>query len=331
MSRRSSDGGEELGVGPFPPVESPSVTEQTPPCWEMATATCDRLPGVTSMVGYRTLDVPDGTHLGMPSASLTFIVSADEGVEAAADVTQLPLARAQRVILGGLHLRASHVRQRRGQSGIQLAVHPLASRALFGVPAAELSVDDFDGSAVLGAVARQLSDQVAEAASWPAAFDVVAGFVQRSADARNCVRPELRHAWRMLRCSGGRVSVAAVATEVGLTPRHLGTLFRREVGLAPKAVARLMRFETATARIVRSVSASAGVDLADVAATTGFSDQAHLSAEFVAFTGLPPRKWIGAEFRNIQDGGHRMFDPDNHDPVEHDPVEPGRVADPASP
>src|SRR5690349_4475761 len=111
----------------------------------MATAPCGRLPGVRSMIGYRALDVPDRTHLGMPSANLTFIVSADDGVEAAPDVSRLPLARPQRVIVGGLHLRASHVRQRRGQTGIQLAVHPLAARALFGVPAAELSVDDFDG------------------------------------------------------------------------------------------------------------------------------------------------------------------------------------------
>lgn len=277
-------------------------------------------------MGYRTLDVQDGTHLGMPSASLTFIVSADDGVEAASDVTRLPVTRPQRVILGGLHTRASHVRQRRGQAGIQLAVHPLASRALFGVPAAELSIDDFEGTAVLGAAAERLSDQVAEATSWHQAFDVVAGFTQRTADARDMVRPELRHAWRMLRCTGGRMSVAALAAEVGLTTRHLGTLFHREIGLAPKAVARLMRFEAATARIVRSVAGGGVVDLADVAARTGFSDQAHLSAEFVAFTGLPPRKWIGAEFRNIQDGGHRMFDADDHDPLES-----GRVADLASP
>ncbi len=243
-------------------------------------------------MGYRAIDVSDGTHLGMPSASLTFIVSADDGVEAAADVTQLPLARPQRVILGGLHLRASHVRQRRGQAGVQLAVHPLAARALFGVPAAELSVDDFDGSAVLGAAAAKLCDQVAAATSWRQAFDVLTDYVQRGTDVQDAVRPEVRHAWRMLRCSGGRVSVASVAAEVGLTTRHLGTLFRREVGLAPKSVARLMRFETATARIARSVARGGCVDLAHVAAVTGFSDQAHLSAEFLAFTGLPPRRWI---------------------------------------
>ena len=35
------------------------------------------------MVGYRALDVPDTVHRGMPSSTLTFIVSLDEGVEAA--------------------------------------------------------------------------------------------------------------------------------------------------------------------------------------------------------------------------------------------------------
>ena len=40
-------------------------------------------PGVRSMVGYRALDVPEGVHRGMPSSMLTFIVSLDDGVEAA--------------------------------------------------------------------------------------------------------------------------------------------------------------------------------------------------------------------------------------------------------
>lgn len=95
-------------------------------------------PGVTSMVGYRTLDVPETVHRGMPSAMLTFIVSLDDGVEAGDSADALAVARPNPLLLSGLHVQASHVRQRRGQAGVQLAVHPLASRALFGVPSAEL-------------------------------------------------------------------------------------------------------------------------------------------------------------------------------------------------
>jgi AraC-like DNA-binding protein len=66
----------------------------------------------------------------------------------------------------------------------------------------------------------------------------------------------------------------------------------------------LMRFERATAQISDSVRRSATVDLAAVAAATGYSDQAHLTREFARFAGVPPGRWIAEEFRNIQAGGH---------------------------
>ena len=134
--------------------------------WEFATAPPRSAPGVSSMVGYRALDVPDAVHRGLPSSSLTFIVSLDDGVEASDTRESLSATRPNPLVLGGLHVRASHVRQRPGQAGVQLAVHPLAARALFGVPAAELSVSDFDGAAMLGGRAIELRDQLAETGRW---------------------------------------------------------------------------------------------------------------------------------------------------------------------
>jgi hypothetical protein len=42
------------------------------------------------MVGYRALDNPGELHRGMPSSTLTFIVSLDDGVEAAESAEALP-------------------------------------------------------------------------------------------------------------------------------------------------------------------------------------------------------------------------------------------------
>jgi transcriptional regulator GlxA family with amidase domain len=98
-----------------------------------------------------------------------------------------------------------------------------------------------------------------------------------------------------------------------VTARHLTTLFYREVGRSPKTVAMLMRFERATAAISDSVRRCATVDLAAVAASTGFSDQAHLTRDFARFAGVPPRRWIAEEFRNIQDGGHPFVADCQHD------------------
>ncbi|MFC4019326.1 helix-turn-helix domain-containing protein [Micromonospora sp. GCM10011542] len=293
--------------------------------WEFVAAPPHSAPGVSSMVGYRALDVPDAVHRGLPSALLTFIVSLDEGVEGATSVAELATARPVPVLLGGLHLEASQVRQRRGQAGVQLAVHPLAARALFGVPSAELSVTDFDATTVLGRRAVDLRDRACEARGWREAFALVAGAL---ADAHRSqrdptVRPELAYAWHLLERARGRVGVGTVADRVGLSARHLTTLFRREVGHSPKTVANLMRFQHAVTRIGDSVRRHGRVDLAGVAAATGYYDQAHMTREFVRFAGVPPRRWLTEEFRNLQDGGHADWAECGHD--NH---QPGLVADP---
>jgi AraC-like DNA-binding protein len=278
------------------------------------------------MVGYRALEVPHEVHRGMPSSSLTFIVSLDDGVEAADTPDALPDVRPNPLILGGLHVHASHVRQRRGQAGIQLAVHPLASRALFGVPSAELSVTDFDGATLLGRRAMQLRDRVAETHRWADAFTLVSDYLVNARLRRDgvTVRPEVAYAWRLLERAQGRLAVSVMADRVGVSERHLMTLFRREVGRSPKTVAMLMRFEHATAGISESLRRRGRVDLAAVAADTGYYDQAHLSREFVRFAGVPPRRWLTDEFRNIQDGGQSFGSQWDHDSFESD-----RLVDPA--
>jgi hypothetical protein len=58
--------------------------------WNFAVAPPRIAPGVVSMVGYRALDNLGELHRGMPSSTLTFIVSLDDGVEAAESAEALP-------------------------------------------------------------------------------------------------------------------------------------------------------------------------------------------------------------------------------------------------
>jgi AraC-like DNA-binding protein len=296
--------------------------------WEYNVAAPHIAPGVTSMVGYRARNVPEGVHRGMPSSTLTFIVSLDDGVEAGDTATALAVARPNPLLLGGLHVRASHVRQRRGQAGVQLAVHPLASRALVGVPSAELPVAEYDATAVLDRDGLELHHRVTEAHGWPDVFALVARYLIDARRRREgaTVRPEVAYVWHLLERSQGRIPIAALAGTVGLTPRHLTTLFRQEVGQTPKTVAMLMRFQHATARIAGSARRHGRVDLARVATATGYSDQAHMTREFVRFAGVPPRRWLAEEFRNIQDGGHSFGAQ-----CEHDRFESDRLVDIAGP
>ena len=194
------------------------------------------VPGVVSAVGYRSVE---GVYRGLPSSRLTLIVSLDDGLQ----VNDMPSEpRPIPVVLAGLQLQASRVRKGRGQGVVQLAVHPLAARALFGVPAAELNAASLDAAAVLGRPVSRLHEQVTEAKNWPLAFARVARYLQGARRAAP-VRPEVAYAWKLLAHSHGQIPVRVVAGQVGISPRHLTTLFHREVGHTPKTVAMLMRFE----------------------------------------------------------------------------------------
>jgi len=260
---------------------------------------------VVSAVGYRTPTPEHPVHYGLPSPWLTVIFSLDDGVESASDRDALASAPPLPIIAAGLHTRSSFVRQRPGQAGVQLAVHPLASRSLFGLPAAELSLTEFDGREVLDRQSTTAQQRLTECGGWTDAFDLLGGHLTGSLARHHRVevRSELRHAWSLLQSSGGRLSIAEVAARVGLTTRHLGSLFTREVGQSPKAVAQLIRFQGAVELIRSSVGRTGRADLAGVAARSGYADQSHLTRDFVERIGVPPTRWIREEFRNLQDHG----------------------------
>jgi AraC-like DNA-binding protein len=88
--------------------------------------------------------------------------------------------------------------------------------------------------------------------------------------------------------------VAAVASEVGFSRRRLSTLVREECGLTPKAFHRVARFRRSRAVLGRR-------PLAEVAATCGYADQAHLAREWSELAGCSPTTWLREEFPFLQD------------------------------
>lgn len=79
------------------------------------------------------------------------------------------------------------------------------------------------------------------------------------------------------------VPVAGLAAQVGLSPRQLQRRSQELFGYGTGHLVRVLRLQRALAR------ARTGVSLAQVAAETGYCDQAHLSRETRALTGRTPR------------------------------------------
>ena len=78
--------------------------------------------------------------------------------------------------------------------------------------------------------------------------------------------------------------VDRLAASAGLGMRTVQRLFAEHVGLGPKWVIRRHRLQEVVARL----EAGGRVDWADLAATLGYADQAHLSRDFADLFGEPP-------------------------------------------
>lgn len=258
-----------------------------------------------SGVGYRAAGFAPQIHRGLPSPYLTFVISLSDPVVAAAAPDQLHTAEASRtdVLVGALHHRPAYIWQKGAEEGLQLAVHPLAAPALFGVPASELRSLVTDGIDLLGPPVARLRERLGDTGSWSMRFAVLEDYLRGRATAappRHQPRPEVVAAWTWLARHRGTGSMAGLAAYVGLSSRQLGTLFSREVGASPKQVSRLMRFHVAQQQVRQAVVGGQPLDLTGIAARTGFYDSAHLVRDFRQYAGLSPTGWVAAEFRNIQ-------------------------------
>ena len=83
-------------------------------------------------------------------------------------------------------------------------------------------------------------------------------------------------------------TVNDMTSELGVSRKHLTSLFRREVGLSPGKFLQLRRFEQALA----VVKARPEMPLAEVAHGAGFADQAHFSREFSRFMDQTPSNYL---------------------------------------
>ncbi|MFG2646568.1 helix-turn-helix domain-containing protein [Streptomyces sp. NPDC048436] len=268
-----------------------------------------RLDGmVASAVGYRTTGERPGLHRGLPSPYLTLIFSLDGPVVTGSTPEQAGGAGASRtdIVLGGLHQSPAYVVRPEHEAGIQLAVHPLAARALFGVPAAELARDLVTpGADVMGRRATDVRELLCEQETWEERFASLSAYLrQRAADSSGAVRPEVAEAWAWLARHRGVGTLRGLSRHVALSERRLTTLFRAETGLSPKQAGRLMRFQRARNAVVRPVAAGAAPDLARIAADCGYCDHSHLVRDFRQYTGVSPSGWMAEECRNIQAGSH---------------------------
>jgi AraC-like DNA-binding protein len=255
-------------------------------------------PLVDAYIGYR-VSGPRGLHRGLPSRHLTLIASIGEPIDVVTQTDPRQRPDRYRFVVGGLQAGPALIATPELQEGVAIELTPLGSRALLGMPAAELWDLSVEAGDVMGSAADELWERLHLAADWPSRFAACDDVFCRLVSLGHASAPaQVARAWELLAASGGTLGVGEVADRVGWSRRHLAARFTGEFGLPPKLAARIVRFERATTMLRSPVRPA----LAEVAAACGYYDQPHLNRDFVELAGCPPLEWLATEFPSVQDG-----------------------------
>jgi AraC-like DNA-binding protein len=200
---------------------------------------------------------------------------------------QDPLDRPPAFVLG-VHSSYMTMPESCAPEYVEVWLAPLGAYSLLGVPMTAITGYTIELDGVFGAAGRTLAEQVREAPTWTQRFDLVDRFLLGRLDRGPRPAPEVERAWDRLATTGGTAPIGRIATDVGWSRKHLIAKFKQQIGLTPKSAARLIRFDT----VWRRLDESQALRWVDVAADSGYSDQAHLVREFRQFTGTTPTEFV---------------------------------------
>lgn len=253
-------------------------------------------PFVTGYTGFDLRGFEPGVHVGMPSHTLTAVLTFGEPLEIDVPSGLSGTSGRYPSMASGLLAQSISIRHRGAQRGVKLSFTPLGARMVFGMPAGALANSVVPLSDVLADLWPELEDRLGAAATWPHRFRVLDDVLARAVARTMCagmfdVRPEVAAAWQRLVDLRGQVRVGDLAHDLGCSRRHLTARFREEFGLTPKTLARILRLEQA----VGLVAAAGAPAWAEVSAAAGYADQAHLVRDWRSFTGRTPSSWFDGD------------------------------------
>lgn len=177
-----------------------------------------------------------------------------------------------------------------------VAFHPGVLVALFGGDARELVDRVVPARELFGDAVEDLARAVLSEADETIRQGLVLDFL------RERLAPELDRvasdpAYQVVRAAedlmraGEQTTLGPIADAVGVSPRTLQRMFARSVGVSPLWVLRRYRLQGAAT----ALDTGDGEDLAGLAASLGFADQAHLTRTFTAVIGVPPSRYRAGE------------------------------------
>ena len=200
---------------------------------------------------------------------------------------------------------------------IGVSFRPGAAGAVLGVPAEALVDRHVSIEELWGCRGRELHERLSSAVDPRAALTLLERELLARIHRPLLIHPAVAYALRAALPDAGLARVKDVQRETGYSPRRFIELFRSAVGLTPKHYYRIRRFSRVLSRL-----AAREAPLADLAASSGYADQSHLTREFRELAGVTPAAYRP---RSLQSTHHHVSDQHVAGTASHAPDGTGRA------
>ena len=178
--------------------------------------------------------------------------------------------------------------------------HADAFRALFGVDLSTIQDAFVDATQVLPPHGAELVRAVAEAPDDAARRRIVDAFLAAHAT------PLGSSAWVRLRRMGVNVGLRVAGRLLGVGPRQVQRLARREGGMNVPGLSRLWRAERSLRKIRQALDRGHAIDWAEHAADAGYADQSHLVRDCKEISGRTPTQILHQAKHDEADWVYRL-------------------------
>ena len=133
---------------------------------------------------------------------------------------------------------------------------------------------------------EQIRDRLAESGSLHQQIPIIEQFLSERIRPHRAISAQVEAATKMIRDSGGKLSIAAIARNAAMSQSALERHLRAASGASPKMLSRLARLQ----RICRLWDS--GKNLTTIAFEAGYTDQPHMIRDFQLFTGMSPEQFF---------------------------------------
>lgn len=197
-------------------------------------------------------------------------------------------------LLAGPYSRAFMIDPSEYTAVLGVRFKPGALGMFFQLPAHELHNTDVALEDLRPEEAASLHDMLISASSQTGRFQALERYLVNKLPNGRLAHPAVSHAVREFVKRPGVRAIADIQADSGLSHTRFIQVFREHVGLTPKLFCRIQRFRS----VLQYIESGLPVNWAEVAASCGYYDQAHLINDFRTFSGITPVTYALAETRS---------------------------------